>query len=86
MTSRGFSAGRRVTLRYSDGLDPDELGLEVRLAILKEHRNHLLKIRLELVERISLRVGTRKARHVSDQETSVRVPLHHRSEVPHRSS
>lgn len=46
--------------------DTNELGFQLRLAVLEEHRNYFAKILFHLVHIRTLRVGTRPPRNVPD--------------------
>jgi hypothetical protein len=62
-------------LRDSDGLEPHELGLQLRLSILEEHRDDLAEVSFELVERFALAVRTRPTGDRTDQEAGFGIPL-----------
>ncbi len=72
-----------MTSGYLDGLDAYELGREPRFAILEKHGDDLAKVRVQLVEGLRLRMGTRKARNVRDVETGVGVTLYNCLVGPH---
>jgi len=58
-----------------DGLRADEFGLELRFAVLEQHRNHFAKIRVQLIERRSLAVRSRESRYVAHVEARIRAVL-----------
>ena len=64
-------------------LGADELTFQRRLAILKEHCQHLLKVAMEFVHRGALRVSTWKSRHVADKQASFRVTFDNRGVGSH---
>ena len=66
-----------------DGLNPYELGLEPRLAVLKEHGYDFLEIRGQLFARLALRMRTREPGHIADKEACLKVLLNHRGEFSH---
>lgn len=47
-------------------LDTDELRLDLRLAFLQQHLDHLAKVRPELIQGFTLRVSTRETGNVAD--------------------
>lgn len=63
--------------RNSDALHPDEMRLQLRLSVFKEHRNDFLKIVLKLLQRFTLGVRARKARNEADVEARGRVLFNH---------
>ena len=75
----------RHVLGNRDRLDADELGFQAGFAVLEEHRNDLLEIGLELVERFRLTMGAREAGDIADQEAGVGIALDNCCVVPHLS-
>ena len=73
--TRSRTASRRIRA--------DELGFELGFSILEQHLKDLRKVLLQLIDRRALRMGTRRARHIADQEASIRVPLDHSRELMH---
>ena len=63
--------------RNSHALYADEMRLQLRLSVFKEHRYDFLKIALELVQRFTLRVSARETRDEADVEARSRVLLNH---------
>ena len=63
-------------------MDADEFRLKLRFAVLEEHGNHLLEVFVQLVERLALRVSTRKSRNKADEQTSMRITLDYCGEIP----
>jgi len=70
------------TLR-SDGLDPHEFRLKPWLSVLQEHRDHLTKIAVQLVERCPLRMSTRESGHIAYEQTGIHVSFDDRRIRPH---
>ena len=62
-------------LRHVDGLSADELAFESGVAVFKEHFNHFLEIRPQLVERLALAVSPREPGHPRHVQARVSVPL-----------
>lgn len=83
MTSRGLSTGSLAISGDRHRLSSNELRFHLRLAILQEHRDDLLQVRVELVKRGSLAVGAREPGNVPDVQSGVRAVLNDRSERPH---
>ncbi len=52
---------------HGNRLSTNKFNLYLGLAILQEHGNDFLKIRLKLVKALALGMGTRKTRHVPDK-------------------
>jgi hypothetical protein len=79
-------------LRDLDGLNRDELGFELGLAILEQHAYNFLQVGVQLIERFALAVRTWRPRDMSDEQASVRVAFDddiersHASEYSTRSS
>jgi hypothetical protein len=74
---------RRPPLRDLDGLRADELALELRFAVLEEHGRDLFEVLAKLVERRTLRMRTRPAGDIPDEEARLRVALDDSGEAPH---
>jgi hypothetical protein len=81
----GGLQNRNIThdLCNCDVVDADEFRLKLRFAVLEEHGNHLLEVFVQLVERLALRVSTRKSRNKADEQTSMRITLDYCGERPH---
>ena len=62
-----------------DGLGADELGLELRFAVLKQHRDHLTQICVQFIERCALAVRARESRHVAHVELCIGAVFDHGS-------
>ena len=58
-----------------DGLRPDELSLNRRLALLEDEGNDFGEVGVEFVQRRCLAVGASEAGYVSDIETGIAAPL-----------
>jgi hypothetical protein len=69
-----------------DSTHIDELGLEIRLAILEEHFDDLSEILLKLIDVGALRVGTGPSGHIPDQDAGFWIALNNELEGSHRSS
>jgi hypothetical protein len=70
-------------LRHFDGLRPDEHTLESGVAFFKKHFDHFLEIRPQLIQRLALTMRPWEARHPSNVETCVGIPLDDGREVLH---
>ena len=66
-----------------DLLRADELRLQERLFVLEKHCNDLNKVFAKLLHCSPLRVGSRKARNVADEQTSFLIFLDNRRECFH---
>jgi hypothetical protein len=64
-------------------LRPDELSVELRLAIFKKHGDHLFEVLSEFVDCRALGVRAWPSRYVSDIHASLGILLDDRREVPH---
>jgi hypothetical protein len=62
-------------------LGADEFGFKPRLAILKEHGNHLAKVCMEFIKRLRLRMGSGKTRDVANEQPGVRVAFDNGGEI-----
>lgn len=60
-------------LGNEDGLRPDELRLERRLAILDKHGNHFPEVGVQLVQALALTVRPRRAGDITDEELRLGV-------------
>ncbi len=58
---------------HGDRLSTNKFGLDLGLAILKEHGNDLFEIRPKLVKGLALSMGARESRHVTDEEPGFRA-------------
>jgi hypothetical protein len=77
----GASAWAACPLRNPDRLNPDKLGFQVGLTVLKQHGDDLLEVALQLIQARALAVGTRPARDVAYVEASVGVSLDYDAEA-----
>jgi hypothetical protein len=66
-----------------DRLETHELRREFRLSVLQEHLQNFLEIRIEFIERASLRVRARETRNIPNEKPSLRVTLDHSGEASH---
>jgi hypothetical protein len=66
-----------------DRLNTHELRREFRLSVLQQHLQNFLEIRIEFIERASLRVRARETRNIPNEKPSLRVTLDHCGEVSH---
>src|SRR4051795_8073641 len=82
-TSRGFRTGMSPTSGDLEGLRADELGLELGLAVLQEHGDHLFEVLPQFVHRRTLGMRSRPARHVPEVQAGVGILLDDSGEVPH---
>lgn len=82
-TSRGFRTGSLGNSAYLYELRAYELRLDLRLAIFEKHRENLAKIRVQLVKRFSLGVGTGKSGDEADEEPRFRRPFDNSGERFH---
>jgi hypothetical protein len=60
-------------LRDLDGPKANEFRLELRFAVLKQHRDDFTEVLLEFIERGSLTVGPRPARNRTDEQTRLGI-------------
>jgi hypothetical protein len=67
---------RLLQLRHLDDLNPDELGLKLRFAVLEKHLCDFVKVLTQLVKGRPLTMGARPPRHVADVQPGVRIPFH----------
>jgi hypothetical protein len=74
---------RHVLCRDGDTLRPDELSLQIRLAILQQHFDDLTQILLQLIKRFALRMRPRKSGNVADVKGCVRTALDDRGVGSH---
>ena len=58
-----------------DFLNADKLGIESRLPFLKEHRERLFQIFVQLIQRFPLRMSSGKPGYVPDVEPGVPTPF-----------
>src|SRR5262245_23376601 len=75
--------GQLAQLRYLDGLHSDKLGLKARLAILKKHAHHFLKVALELIEGLALAVSTGPPGYLANEQPGVGITLNDEVEATH---
>jgi len=68
------NAGHSVN---DDGLRADELGLELRLAVIQQHCDDFLQIGVQLVERGALAVRSGKARNVAHVQVRAGAAFNH---------
>lgn len=57
------------------GVGPDELGLQLRLAILEQHGDHFAEIRVQLIERCALAMRAGETRYIPDVKIGFRAML-----------
>lgn len=67
----------------SNRLQADKLGLELGGAVLKEQRDDLAEVLLQLVQRLGLAMGAGKAGHIAYVKLRIGVPLDDRSICGH---
>jgi hypothetical protein len=67
----------------SDRLGADEFCFQARFTILQQHGHHLPKVLLQLVKRLTLRVGTRKTGNKAYKESGLRTFFDNSSEGMH---
>src|SRR5215204_2221447 len=88
ITSRGLRTGTDPTARGGlsdeDGLRPDELRLEGRLAVLHEHADYLAKVGVQFIEAVPLAVCTRESGYVPDEDAGLRIAFDHGGVSAHR--
>ena len=60
-------SGQRHALRS------DELSFERWLTVLQQHFNHFVKVSIELIERVALRVSSRKSWDIPDVKSRFRI-------------
>jgi hypothetical protein len=65
--------------RNDDLLCADELRFDLRLGVLKQHLNHLLKILAKFIKGRALGVRPRKTWDMADVQPPIAIPLDHRS-------
>jgi len=65
MTSRGLRTGIPGISIHDDGLRADELGFELGLAIVEQHRNHFVQIRMQLIQGCPLTMRPGETRDVA---------------------
>lgn len=73
--SLGLRTGSFGTSTYFDELRPYEFGVERRFSIFEEQGQDFTKVRIQFIQRFSLRVCSRKARDESNEEPSFRRPF-----------
>ena len=69
--------------RERDTLSADKLSFKHRFSIFQEHFQHFAKIRVELVQRGGLRVGSRESGNVAHVETGLRILFDNRRVLFH---
>ncbi len=74
-TSLGLRTGSFGTSTYFDDLSSDELGLDLGFSIFEQHGDDFTQIRVQLIERLGLRVCSRKTRDESDEKAGFRRAL-----------
>ena len=60
---------------HDDGLGPDKLGVELGFAVVKQHGNHFLQIRMQFIQRRALAVRTGEAGHMAHVEVGIGAAL-----------
>ena len=70
-------------LRDADGRRTDELCFRIGRAVLEKHADYFAEVLAQLVLRRALTMGTRKARHVPDEQSSVCVAFDNCGERMH---
>ncbi len=73
----------RHGLGHANGMSPDKLSLEPRITILEQHGDNLAEVLVELIQRGGLRMSSRPARHVADEEPRGGITLDHSGERTH---
>lgn len=71
------------TLRNLEGVRPNKLRLELRLAVFEQHGDYLPEVGLELLHGGALRVSARPAWHKSHKEACLLITLDDGSESAH---
>jgi hypothetical protein len=59
-------------IAYFYELRIDELCFDLGLAVFEKHRQNLAKVRVQLVQRLALRMRAREARDEADEESRFR--------------
>ena len=70
--------GQRTHSGDAHRLRSDELRFELRLAILKQHGDHLREVGLQFLHRRPLAMRSPKAGNVTYQQASLSIALHYR--------
>ena len=73
----GLEDGDTGHSRNFDGLHSDELRFESRGAVLAQHLDDFLQIRVEFIERRGLRMRARKAGNIANIKSGIRATLDH---------
>jgi hypothetical protein len=74
--SRSSGVGQRAhTSIHGDSLDPDQLALQIGLAVFEEKLDDLAQVFLQLFDRRALGMGARKSRDVGNVEAGCRIAL-----------
>ena len=69
--------------RERDTLSADKLAFKHWFSIFQEHFHHFAKVRVELVQRVGLRVGSRESGNVAHVETGLRILFDNRRVLFH---
>src|SRR5262245_20408250 len=72
-----------IHLRHPDRLHPDELRLQLRVALLEEHLDDIAQVALQLVEAGAQAVGAGPAGHAPDVQPRLGIPFDDRIERSH---
>ena len=75
-----------ISRRYRNELRADELTFEHRLAVFEQHLDHFAHVAVKLVERFALRMRTREAGHVANEQAGFGVAFDDEGIVAHERS